>query len=264
MRWMASAMVRTCDSLSMTHGPAMRKRLPPPTRTGPISNSRLTKIGYRVQGADCRKERRPRSVALGLIKSQAEQQLCHGATGVLVRHCQDAGSQRRLAQIFDRLRADLALKGGVDRYQQPRGTGVDVGLLIVEVDGEELRRRQVHVDRMPADLHVAGGELAEVDAGNRPPVDFEQDAVAGQKRRQNAAFTIAGDHLVHRECHRFEPCEASNLHHDGGLRGVDAEGAGAQHAGQPIPDAAFSFVQEERKDGRAEESSEQKRGENDR
>src|SRR5690349_15154633 len=39
MRWMASAMKRACCSLSMTQGPAMRKRPPRPTGTVPISKS---------------------------------------------------------------------------------------------------------------------------------------------------------------------------------------------------------------------------------
>src|ERR1035441_9494979 len=43
MRWMASAMVRTCASPSMTQGPAMRKSWPAPTCTGPISKEWLTK-----------------------------------------------------------------------------------------------------------------------------------------------------------------------------------------------------------------------------
>src|ERR1019366_8989326 len=42
MRWMASAIVRTWASDSMTHGPAIRNRRPAPTCTGPISNDELT------------------------------------------------------------------------------------------------------------------------------------------------------------------------------------------------------------------------------
>jgi hypothetical protein len=43
MRCRASAMVRTWASLSITHGPAIRKSWPAPTCTGPISNELLTK-----------------------------------------------------------------------------------------------------------------------------------------------------------------------------------------------------------------------------
>src|SRR5271157_2076382 len=43
IRWMASAMARTCASDSMTQGPAMRKSRPSPTCTGPISKEFLTK-----------------------------------------------------------------------------------------------------------------------------------------------------------------------------------------------------------------------------
>src|ERR1019366_7534627 len=42
MRWMASAMVRTWVSDSMTQGPAMRNNWPAPTCTGPISKEWLT------------------------------------------------------------------------------------------------------------------------------------------------------------------------------------------------------------------------------
>src|SRR6185312_3508065 len=41
-RWMASAILCTCASLSITQGPAIRNSCPAPTWTGPISNSWLT------------------------------------------------------------------------------------------------------------------------------------------------------------------------------------------------------------------------------
>src|SRR6478752_2968446 len=41
MRWMESAIMRACCSLSITQGPAMRKSWPRPTGTLPISKSCL-------------------------------------------------------------------------------------------------------------------------------------------------------------------------------------------------------------------------------
>src|ERR1700726_3045902 len=43
-RWMASAMVRACCSDSMTQGPLMRKSLPRPTGTLPISKGWFTDL----------------------------------------------------------------------------------------------------------------------------------------------------------------------------------------------------------------------------
>src|ERR1700728_909771 len=126
---MASAMVRTCASLSMTQGPAMRKRLPPPTRTGPISNSRLTATGYSVKGTGYRRRRRIGSVALGLLEIEAEQELGHGAAGVLVGLGENARSESGLAQVFDGLGAHFALEGRIDGDENAGSAGVDVGLL---------------------------------------------------------------------------------------------------------------------------------------
>src|ERR1700683_3805609 len=57
MRWMASAMVRTWASDSMTQGPAMRKSWPAPTCTGPISKELLTKAILPCSGEPGRKLR---------------------------------------------------------------------------------------------------------------------------------------------------------------------------------------------------------------
>src|SRR6202167_2826123 len=218
MRWIASAMVRTCASLSMTQGPAMRKRLPPPTRTGPISNSRLTensvqRSAYSVQ----KRSPAPGSLALGLFKPKAEEEFGHSAAGVLVSLGEDARSKGGLAQVFDGLGADFALEGRVDGDENAGATGVNVGLLVVQVDGEELCRGQVDVDIMLVDADIGWGELVEIDAGDGLAVDLKDEAVAGEKCWEDTAFAVAGDHFVHGEGDGFETREAANLHDYGGL-----------------------------------------------
>jgi hypothetical protein len=74
-------------------------------------------------------------------------------------------------------------------------------------------------------------------------------------------LAIAGDHFVHGEGDRFESGEAANLRDDGGLRSIDARGAGAEGGGEAIPQAVFGFVEEESEDGDAAEAAEQDGGE---
>src|SRR5271167_936621 len=56
---MISAMRMACSSLSITHGPAMRKRLPAPMRTSPTWKEEIKSKIFHRQG---RRERRDKSI----------------------------------------------------------------------------------------------------------------------------------------------------------------------------------------------------------
>lgn len=168
---------------------------------------------------------------------------------------EDAGGQRGLAQIFNGLLADFTLEAGIDGDEEASGALVDVGLLVVEGDGEELRGWQVDVDGPVAHADLLRCELAEVNAGDGLTVDFEKDFVSGEKGGQDAVLAIAGDQLIHRVRDGLEAREPADLHDDRGLRGVDAESAGAEGGGDAIPDAVFRLVEKPGEDGRAEEKA---------
>jgi hypothetical protein len=187
-------------------------------------------------------------VAGDLAEIEAEEEFGDGSACVLVSGDENVGCESRLAKVLSGLLAYLAFKAGIDGNEESGLTFVDMGFRVVESHGEDLRGWQVHMNGAANDVDVRGSELIEIDAGESLSVDFEENAVAGKKRRQETAFAVAGDHLVHRIGHGFEAGEPADLRDDRWLRNVNAGDTSRDQRREAIPNSSSGSVKECRDD----------------
>lgn len=130
---------------------------------------------------------------------------------------EDAGCESGLAEIFSSFLANFAFETWIDRNEKPGLAFVDMSSGVVQGNGEELRGRQMNMDCASVNTDILRRDLSEVNAGNGLAMNLKQDPVTREEWRKDAAFAVAGDHLIHRVRHGFEAGEPANLHDNGRL-----------------------------------------------
>src|SRR5215469_3150966 len=183
IRWIASAIVRACDSLSITHGPAIRNSRPSPTRTGPISNVWLTNE-ILVDTATAKPDRK----ALGhYFRSELRRR--PALQPVLVARRHKLPEQRMRLQ---RLRLELRMELAPQEIWMPGN--------LHDLDIRRIRRRPA--DREPASRQqrlVLAVELIPVPV---PLADLRRPVVGA--RRKRPLLQHAGPRAQpHRSAHLF-------------------------------------------------------------
>ena len=88
----------------------------------------------------------------------------------------------------------------------------------------------MNVDLLALYLYVAGLQAGEVDAGDDLAVDQHEQAISGQKVREDGIFLGAADHFVHGVNHGFQALQSLDAIDDGGLADVNAESPAGQFA----------------------------------
>jgi hypothetical protein len=79
-----------------------------------------------------------------------------------------------LLQILLRHGSNLAFKIRIGGNEKPRFARVHASLHVIERRRKNLRLRQTNMNRLSMNLNIARLQMAQIDSGNRLPVDHEQ------------------------------------------------------------------------------------------
>ena len=116
--------------------------------------------------------------------------------GVLTGLVEDAVGESGLSDLLFRGGTRLRLKVGIGKDEEPSGAREDPGAAVIDAGSENLRWRQMNLDRIAIYVDVGRLELAEVDAGDHFAVRDEENLVADQKAWDVRAVAVPFDSLI--------------------------------------------------------------------
>ena len=176
------------------------------------------------------------------VEAEAIEQRGDTGPGVLPRFVKDAVGERGLGDLLFGCQANLGFQVWIGGNQQTRCAGIDPRLSVIDPCGENLRRRQAHLDGISMHGSVVRLELAQIYPGDYLSVRNQQQLVAHQKVGKVSALAFAAHDLIERINHRFQTGKLTDFFNHRRRGKLDAGAAACDVTGELVPQPGLSEV----------------------